>query len=532
MPNTISQNLQRLQDAKDAIANKIIELGGIVSSGDGLEEFPDDMDSIPSGGGGFSEYEDEDGKAVRFFDYDGTMICDYSPEEFLALSSMPANPTHEGLTAQGWNWSLSDAQTHVEKYHYLDIGQMYTTSDGKTRLHITITSSQLSVTLTLRINGSADVDWGDGSSPSTLTGNNADVSSTHNYSVEGNYIITIGCNGTCGTGIYYSSGSYSFKLLNDPSILTEVHIGDNFSINNGGFSRCGYLTKITIPNGCTVYGQYTFNMSQVSNLVGIILPIGFTDINVRMFGELYKAKFICIPNTVTSIGDQYSITICAFQRLIFPDSLTTVRYKTNYANIYNCSMKILVITDTTTNNSISIDHCSKLTYLRYKNQISISYGGSIDTVETSYISTSPLSFYMVGTSGDKKYIENIILTGDITTLPSNYLSDNHSYMIHKLILPKTLQVLDTDCLTGGSGLYNLTIPASVTQINASFTALKNCDYIKFEGSTPPVVSSSHAWNGDYPYIPYYKIYIPKGTLQTYTTSTNYPSPDVVTYVEY
>lgn len=57
MPNTISQNLQRLQDAKDAIASKIIELGGTVNSGDGLEEFPDDMDSIQIGNGYFVKLE-------------------------------------------------------------------------------------------------------------------------------------------------------------------------------------------------------------------------------------------------------------------------------------------------------------------------------------------------------------------------------------------------------------------------------------------------------------------------------------------
>ena len=49
-------------------------------------------------------------KDVNFYDYDGSLVTSYTAEEFLELSEMPANPTHEGLTAQGWNWTLEDAQ--------------------------------------------------------------------------------------------------------------------------------------------------------------------------------------------------------------------------------------------------------------------------------------------------------------------------------------------------------------------------------------------------------------------------------------
>lgn len=47
MPNTIAQNLQRLVDAKDAISLAITAKGGTVNSGDGLEEFPADIATIP-----------------------------------------------------------------------------------------------------------------------------------------------------------------------------------------------------------------------------------------------------------------------------------------------------------------------------------------------------------------------------------------------------------------------------------------------------------------------------------------------------
>ena len=52
MPNTIAQNLQRLIDAKTAIAGAITAKGGTVAVGDGLEDFASDIATIPSGGGG------------------------------------------------------------------------------------------------------------------------------------------------------------------------------------------------------------------------------------------------------------------------------------------------------------------------------------------------------------------------------------------------------------------------------------------------------------------------------------------------
>ena len=44
---------------------------------------------------------------VVFRDYDGTILYSYSASEVASLSSLPPLPTREGLTCQGWNWTLS-----------------------------------------------------------------------------------------------------------------------------------------------------------------------------------------------------------------------------------------------------------------------------------------------------------------------------------------------------------------------------------------------------------------------------------------
>ena len=99
---------------------------------------------------------------ARFLDYDGTVVETYTAKEFATLTELPANPTHEGLTSQGWNWSLADAKTYVADNGVLDIGQMYVTSDGKTRLYISLPEGRTSPILQLYLNANSelDIDWG------------------------------------------------------------------------------------------------------------------------------------------------------------------------------------------------------------------------------------------------------------------------------------------------------------------------------------------------------------------------------------
>ena len=110
---------------------------------------------------------------VNFIDYDGTIVASYSAADFANLSAMPDNPTHTGLTAQGWNWTLANAKAQVLISGGLDIGQMYVTSDGKTRLYITLFDN-VKMSPTLYFNQSVSngvlIDWGDGSTAETVSG--------------------------------------------------------------------------------------------------------------------------------------------------------------------------------------------------------------------------------------------------------------------------------------------------------------------------------------------------------------------------
>ncbi|MBR1725041.1 MAG: hypothetical protein IJ724_00050, partial [Muribaculaceae bacterium] len=153
---------------------------------------------------------------MTYIDYDGTVVATYSASEFAELASHPANPdrTTEGLTAQGWNWSLADAKAYVAKYGSLCIGQSYITTDGATRIKIDtrlapkLFTQEFNINIIQSVSQGVLIDWGDGSSErvdgiSLLT-------VPHTYAKEGVYTISLLPDENCTLQPTNNSGSRSF----------------------------------------------------------------------------------------------------------------------------------------------------------------------------------------------------------------------------------------------------------------------------------------------------------------------------------
>lgn len=232
-------------------------------------------------------YNPDGTKPIKFFDYDGTLVYSYTVSELNSLSSMPNTPEHDGLTSQGWNWTLENAKSYATTYGRLIIGSHYITSDGKTRIYISLEKGRTSPYLGLAVNGTVDVDWGDGSTHDIITGtsNSTPIDTLHNYPLDGgNFIITF--NVTEGNvyaiDIYTSSsnGSRLFwansstQVLNDVyrNSIDKVELGNNFNLKQHAFDRCYSLKSITVPNDSSIDWNYVFE-------------------------ACYNLNFICIPDS-------------------------------------------------------------------------------------------------------------------------------------------------------------------------------------------------------------------------------------------
>ena len=266
------------------------------------------INAISTGGGGEPVTE----KQINFIDYDGTILHSYTASEWASVTALPSNPSHTGLTSQGWNWTKAEIDAQLTDVPDGDIfvGQMYVTDDGKTRLYCHFEEGRLHPYLGIGLNGTVVVDWGDNSATATLTGTGLTTAQVadHVYASGGDYMITLTV--TSGSAQIYGNSSTTFLLRKSGSSssydtrvysnsLVKVQLGTDIGIGNYAFLSCTALASITIPSGVTSIGTDAF--SGCYSLASITIPSGVTGISSNAFRSCYSLASITIPSGVTNI---------------------------------------------------------------------------------------------------------------------------------------------------------------------------------------------------------------------------------------
>lgn len=301
-----------------------------------------------SGGGTVEAVE----KDVNFIDdYDGIIVYSYTAAEFANLSEMPANPTHTGMTSQGWNWTLSDAKTYVANYGKLWIGQQYITTSGDTEIDIYLEKGRTSPYLGLAVNGSVSVDWGDGATPSTVTGTNlsTQIRTLHNYpDTSAPYTIKI----SVVSGSFSFTGGSTYPVLSkNSSTLNEnivygsavkfIRIGNNATISLYGLAYLRNLKRVTLPKTAQITSSYTF--MQCDSLWYLTLPESISSVIVGILYFNYSLKGVSIPNSATSLAAQAFYNCRDITSISIPGAVAVIKN----SGLYGCqSLAKLVLPDT------------------------------------------------------------------------------------------------------------------------------------------------------------------------------------------
>ena len=285
------------------------------------------VENTESGGGGGGAVSPKD---INFYDYDGTCVAAWSLAELAEKTALPDYPTHEGLTCQGWNWTLADLKAENAK---MNVGAMYITSDGKTRIYITLQEGRTSPMLGVCPNGTVTVDWGDGTTPDRLKGTSLTAirrTPTHNYAAPGDYVITLTVRGTFGiVGTFsggallcYSSGTDDRDRAYQNAIQ-RVFLGSGIaSIGQNAFYRCYSLAQVTIPSGVTSISSSAFGSCY--SLASITLPSSVTSISSSAFYYCYSLASITLPSSVTSIGKNAFSSCSSLAQVTIPSSVTSI----------------------------------------------------------------------------------------------------------------------------------------------------------------------------------------------------------------
>ena len=256
---------------------------------------------------------------ITFYDYEGTIVESWTLAELANKTALPAYPSHAGLICQGWNWSLADLKSTNRK---MNVGAMYITDDGKTRIYIHLEEGRTSPMLGVCPNGTVTVDWGDGTTPDTLTGTSTNTvkwTPNHNYAAPGDYVIKLTVSGTMDFygGFDEPDGSiilrYSENRDNRNKVyqrgIRRVEIGTGVTIiGNYAFMDCHLLSAITIPSGVTAIQKQVFQ--RCWSLPFITIPSGVKSTGIYMMASCYTLSAIAIPSGITSFRAYYAFLAC------------------------------------------------------------------------------------------------------------------------------------------------------------------------------------------------------------------------------
>lgn len=292
-----------------ALTDKLTAIGNAIRAKTGdtalipLSDMATAIANIPSGGG-YTEVPEKD---VNFYDYDGTCLYSYTIDELHALTALPPNPEHEGLTSQGWNWTLGELKAQNRQ---AEVGQVYITDDGATRIHISLVAD-LGVGLLLSALGTT-IDWGDGfSQPWTNS-----ILFEHVYAAPGDYVIRI-IPDTPTTKWHpdfrTSNSSYGFVVG-----------GASYSDIPNDSSGC--VKKIFFGTGLDGNKIYDYTVRYMPSLEICTIPDYVISIGIGNFAYTRALRHITFPRGITTVPN-YSVYYC--------ESLRTISYPPTIATLYN-----------------------------------------------------------------------------------------------------------------------------------------------------------------------------------------------------
>jgi len=412
-------------------------------------------------------------KDVNFIDYDGTLLHSYTKDEISSMSSdsdLPANPSHGGLTAQGWNWTLAQIKTQLLAMPDtpITVGQMYITQSGATEIDVIMQEGRLEPILTVCVKGTITIDWGDNTTPDTVAGTSLTKRQAvpHTYAQAGAYTISINATGD-NQYSFYGSTSYSLLRKNASdnenktysSTVQNVRIGKNISLDGYAFHNCFSLLTITIPKGITSIGSYAF--SNCYSLASIVIPDSVTSIGTNAFYNCHALSIVAISTSVTIIKNYAFYSCTSLANIEIPNSVTSIG-----------------------NNVFSL--CQSLT------NIVIPYG--IASVPDSMLQNSfsivnitiPDSVTSIGiyAFGSCYSLTSIEIPDDVTSI-GNYAFSN-CYSLSSITIPDDVTSIGNYAFSNCYSLASIVIPDSVTSIgNNAFSGCWGVAEYHFLSTTVP-----------------------------------------------
>lgn len=328
-----------------------------------ITQMPAEIESIPSGGS-------TDPVAVRFLDFDGTVVQELNDNGLNGLIALPEGPDHSQddipLVFDEWNWLLSEIKDFRQNNPTwtVNVGANYHTADNKVHFLYDVPVNY-TVSIYTSTNVTLIIDWGDGSSTDTISSSYVN----HTYTTAGRYHGTIYLQnpnesnakiGFTGAQSFLKEVRFSSKITHDNgnNYFKELEVvsypsnGEYVNINN---CNCKWISIPRNSNQCEISnapfkyqpmlpstrsGRYSVtypwveelyipsgsvngHVSNCSSAKRIHLPDSFT-IDSGFYQYCTNLEEATIPNTTTTI-DSNTFGYCTHLKSVtIPSSVTTI----------------------------------------------------------------------------------------------------------------------------------------------------------------------------------------------------------------
>ncbi|MDA7665861.1 leucine-rich repeat protein [Verrucomicrobia bacterium] len=276
-----------------------------------------------------------------------------------------------------------------------------------------------------------------------------------------------------------ASGTLHIPTTIEGKPVTFIGDPSNKLWKEGAFFECTNLTGITIPEGVTSIGPWTF--LRCTSLESVTLPNSINYIGDHSFIECKSLKSITIPERVTSIENTTFDNCISLTSVTIPDGLTSIG---SGAFRMCTSLKSLTIPDSvTTIGADAFYGCDSLKTVIFKGNAPALGGGSFEGVSPDakiYVTSSATGFGSTfgGLRISQGGLDDLLwkVVGEEVHITGCNSGASGTLDIPAIIEGKPVTSIGDEAIAFCRILENVTIPNSVTTIGAD--AFYDCDRLK------------------------------------------------------
>ena len=366
---------------------------------------------------------------------DGTRVGPQTGNEITISTNQYATLSNWGNENNVYYWTLTGKSVDSRQYVYMSASYTYNGVTQTASKTISVfPAGNLTYTYRTRPDGST----------AELTGYKGDTTVTE---------LTLPSS-INGLAVTRTSGSWMRNL----SSLTRVTIPSSFTEVAGDmFYYCQRLTNVTIPNSVTNINSYAFYYC--TSLTSVSIPNSVCNIGYKAFCSCFALQQMRIPSSVKTI-ESYAFYKCtSLWQVVIPDSVTSIG---DYAFQSCTSLTSITIPDSVTRLYGIFSFCYVLQ--------TVNLSANLRWID-SYSFAGCTNLSSIAISGDNTYYktENGILFNkagtELVCYPANKAGSSYT-------VPSSVNKLLVESFCDCQNLTNLTLPASVTDIESS--AIYNC----------------------------------------------------------